>query len=139
MQWIGSCLLNRVACAGRLHAGVSVLGVVPVVRLGRGLGRQKDGIAAYSRSMLIYFLLSFVCLLAACGDPSVSLTGDTGGTPSTGGTGGDPSSRMELRDFSDFTSFRYSFLGSRGVGVGARNRLNYRLVDLFRAAGAHEV
>lgn len=64
--------------------------------------------------MLRCFLVSYVCLAVACSDPGLSPTGGVGGNPATGGSGGTGGSRpleIELRDFSGFTSFRYSAPG----------------------------
>jgi hypothetical protein len=45
-----------------------------------------------------------VCLAVGCGDAGSVLAGGSGG----GGTGGDPLLRIEVENFSDFATFRYT-------------------------------
>lgn len=59
--------------------------------------------------MLRYYLFFCMCLAVGCGDAgSVLAGGSGGGGTGGGGTGGDPLLRMEVEDFSGFTSFRYT-------------------------------
>jgi hypothetical protein len=68
--------------------------------------------------MLYRFLISSVCLLVGCGDSGLSPTGGTGGRAGTGATGGSSGTGatggntgpppIEVKDFSEFTTFRYT-------------------------------
>lgn len=83
--------------------------------------------------MPYYFTFCFVCLLAACSDPGVSPLGGSGGTPPPPftGTGGAPpdAPATELRDFSEFTSFRFSQAGPESA-CAAEDKTTY--VEIVR-------
>jgi hypothetical protein len=86
--------------------------------------------------MPYYFTLCFVCLVAACGDPDVSASGGSSGTGGASprpfpGTGGAPPAppTSELRDFSDFTSFRFSQAGPEEA-CAAEDKTTY--VEILR-------
>jgi hypothetical protein len=72
--------------------------------------------------MAHHYLFFCVCLAVGCGDAGSTLTGGSGGGGTGGGgTGGDPLLRMEVEDFSDFASFRYSAYNA-GPGCPAGER-----------------